>query len=178
MIFFLTMSLFKVLSLALFVAMTCISSIHSSFWILHRDSSVSSVYSLDDACNHEWQYLNFNLNDNINRIHFQKLHDVICSDEMHAIFSYDQVSTQNILVLYKRFFSESDLENDFQTHVKDVLDLIAKMSSMNEAIESVVETFVVNNLDESYIHFETFSSLLSSYLFVIFTDSFCKLCHK
>lgn len=176
------MSLSKVLFLTLFIAMTCVSSIHSSFWILRHDSSASFVYSLDDACNHEWQYLNFNLNNNIDRIHLQKLHDVICSDEMHAIFSYDQVLTQNVLTLYKQFFSKSDLEDDFQTHVKDILDLIAKMSSMNEMIESIVETFVVNNLDESHIRSEAFSSLfsslLSSYLFIIFADSFYRLCHE
>lgn len=172
------MSLSKVLSLALFVAVARASPIHSPSRILRRDPPAPSAYPLGDACGHEWQYLNFNPDDNTNRAHLQKLHDVICSGEMRAISSYGQASAQDVLAPYKRFFPESDPEDDFQTHVKDVLGLIAGTSSTDGAIGSVVGTFVVDNLGEPHIRSEASSPLLSSYLFVISADPFRRLCHE
>ncbi|KAI4166941.1 MAG: hypothetical protein LQ343_007613 [Gyalolechia ehrenbergii] len=115
----------KVISLALFVAVARASPVLHSPSLLRRDPPAPSAYPLGDACGHEWQYLNFNPEDDTDKAHLQKLHDVICSGEMRAISSYGHVSAQDVLAPYKRYFPESDEEDDFQTHVKDVLGLIA-----------------------------------------------------
>ena len=65
---------------------------------------------------------------------------------MRAVSSYGQYSAQNVEAPYKRYFPESDDEDDFQTHVSDVLGLIAGTSSTDGAIGTVVGTFVVDNL--------------------------------
>ena len=114
--------------------------------ILRRDPPVPSTYPLGDACDHEWQYLNFNPDEDTDKTHLQTLHEVICSGEMRAISSYGQSSAENLLAPYKRYFPEKDDEDDFPTHVKDVLGLIAGASSTDGAIGEIVGTFVVDNL--------------------------------
>lgn len=78
---------------------------------------------------------------------------------MRAISSYGQGSAQDVLAPYKRYFPESDPDDDYQTHVKDVLGLIAGTSSTDGAIGSVVGTFVVDNLGELHIRFDASSPL-------------------
>lgn len=72
---------------------------------------------------------------------------------MRTIASYGQSSAQDVLAPYKRYSPESDKDDDFQTHVKDVLGLIAGTSSTDGAIGTVVGTFVVDNLGELHIRF-------------------------
>ncbi|MCJ1423073.1 hypothetical protein MMC29_000954 [Sticta canariensis] len=93
-------------------------------------------------------YLNFNPKDDTDKARLQKLHDVIGDGEMRAISSYGQLSAQALLAPYKRYFLESDEEDDFQTHVEDVLRLIAGTSGTDGAIGTVVGTFVVDNLEK------------------------------
>ncbi|KAL8919541.1 MAG: hypothetical protein Q9208_006733 [Pyrenodesmia sp. 3 TL-2023] len=142
------MSLSKVLSLALVIAVACASPVlKGPTRVVRRVPPAPSAFPLGDACDHEWQYVNFNSDDDTDRVRLQKLHDVICIGEMRAISSYGQRSASDLLAPYRRYFAESDDEDDFQTHVKDVLGLIAGTSSTDGAIGSVVETFVVDNLD-------------------------------
>ena len=148
------MSLSKVLSLALVVALARASPVLSNpSRVLRRDPPTPSAYPLGDACGHEWQYLNFNPDDDTDKAHLQTLHNVICSGEMRAISDFGQLSAQDVLAPYKRYFPESDDEDDFQTHVKDVLGLITGTSSSDGAIGAVVGTFVVDNLGELHIRF-------------------------
>ena len=70
---------------------------------------------------------------------------------MRAISSYGQASAQDVLAPYKRYFPESDEEDDFQTHVKDVLALIAGTSSTDGEIGAIVGTFVIDNHGELHI---------------------------
>ena len=143
------MSLSKFVSIALVVAGAGASPvINNPSRIDRRDPPAPSTYPLGDACDHEWQYLNFDPENDIDKTHLEKLHDVICSGEMRAISSYGQASAEDFLAPYKRYFPESDDEDDFQTHVKDVLGLIAGTSSTDGAIGSIVGTFVVDNLGE------------------------------
>lgn len=156
------MSLSKVLSLALVVAVACASPVFNNpSRVLRRDPPAPSAYPLGSACGHEWQYLNFNPDDDTDKAHLQKLHDVICSGELRAISSYGQISAQDVLAPYKRYFPESDEEDDFQTHVKDVLGLIAGTSSTDGAIGTVVGTFVVDNLGELHFRFVASSPFVS-----------------
>ncbi|KAI9663191.1 MAG: hypothetical protein M1821_008239 [Bathelium mastoideum] len=142
------MSSSKSLSLALVVAVAHAGPIlNNPSRVLRRDQPTPSAYPLGDACGHEWQYLNFDPTDDTDQAHLQTLHNVICSGEMRAISSYGQASAQGVLAPYKRYFPESDAEDDFQTHVSDVLALIAGMSSTDGAIGNIVGTFVVDNLD-------------------------------
>lgn len=148
------MSLSKALSLALVVVVARTSPVlNNPSRVLPRDPPAPSIYPLGDACDHEWQYLNFNPDDDTDKSHLQKLHDVICGGEMRAISSYGQASAQDVLAPYKRYFPESDEEDDFQTHVKDVLGLITGTSSTDGAIGTVVGTFVVDNLGELHTRF-------------------------
>lgn len=151
----------KVISLALFVAVARASPVLHSPSLLRRDPPAPSAYPLGDACGHEWQYLNFNPEDDTDKAHLQKLHDVICSGEMRAISSYGHVSAQDVLAPYKRYFPESDEEDDFQTHVKDVLGLIAGTSSTDGAIGTVIGSFVVDNHGELLIRVLASSCLVS-----------------
>ena len=156
------MSLLKVLSLTLVIAVARASPVlNNPSRVLRRDPPAPSAYPLGDACGHEWQYLNFNPDDDTDKAHLQKLHDVLCSGEMRAISSYGQFSAQDVLAPYKRYFPESDAEDDVETHVKDVLGLIAGTSSTDGAIGSVVETFVVDNLGELHIRFAASSAFVS-----------------
>ncbi|CAF9934268.1 MAG: hypothetical protein HETSPECPRED_009165 [Heterodermia speciosa] len=146
------MSLSRVLSLTLFAAAALASPVlNSPSRVLRRDPPSPSTYPLGDACDHEWQYLNFNPDDDTDKAHLQTLHDVICVGEMRAISSYGQSSAERALAPYKRYFPESDEEDDFQTNVKDVLGLIAGTSSTDGAIGTVVGTFVIDNLGELHI---------------------------
>ncbi|KAF2228667.1 hypothetical protein EV356DRAFT_495133 [Viridothelium virens] len=142
------MYLSKTHSLALLIAVARASRfLNHPSRVLRRNPPTPSAYPLGDACGHEWQYLNFNPDDDTDEAHLRTLHDIICGDEMRAISSYGQFSAQDVLAPYKRYFPESDEEDDFQTHVKDVLGLIAGMSDTDGAIGSIVGTFVVDNLD-------------------------------
>lgn len=148
------MSLSKILSLALVVAVARASPVFNNPSRVHRrDPPTPSSYPLGDACGHEWQYLNFNPDDDTDKGHLQTLHNVVCSGELRAISSYGQSSAQDVLAPYKRYFPESDEEDDFQTHVKDVLGLIAGTSSTDGAIGALVGTFVVDNLGEYQTRF-------------------------
>lgn len=149
------MSLSKLLHLALVVALASSSPVlNNPSRILRRDPPPApSTYPLGDACGHEWQYLNFDDTDDTDQAHLQQLHNVICSGEMRAVSSYGQISARDVLAPYKRYFPESDQEDDFQTHVQDVLGLIAGTSSTDGAIGTVVGTFVVDNFGELHIHF-------------------------
>lgn len=141
------MSLLNIISLALVVALTRAGPIlNNPSRVLRRDAPAPSAYPLDSACGNEWQYLNFNTTVATDRVHLQTLHDVICGGEMRAISSYGQISAQNVNTPYKRYFPESDDEDDYPTNVKDVLGLIAGASSTDGAIGTVVGTFVVDNL--------------------------------
>ena len=156
------MSLSKVLSIALVVAVARASPVlNSPSRVLRRDPPAPSAYPLGDACGHEWQYLNFNPDDDTDSAHLQTLHNVICSGEMRAISSYGQASAPDALAPYKRYFPESDEEDDFQTHVNDTLGLIAGTSSTDGAIGTVVGTFVIDNLGELLIRFVASSPLVS-----------------
>ncbi|KAL8720626.1 MAG: hypothetical protein Q9181_007880 [Wetmoreana brouardii] len=66
---------------------------------------------------------------------------------MRAICKYGQISAQDFLEPYKRYFPVRDEEDDFQTHVGDVLGLIAGTGDTDGAIGAIVGTFVVDNLD-------------------------------
>ena len=157
------MSLSKVLSLALIVAVARASPvIKNPSRVLRRDPPTPSTYPLDDACGHEWQYLNSNPEDDTDKAHLQTLHNVVCSDEMRAISRYGQISAQDALAPYNRYFQESDEEDDFQTHIQDVLGLIVGTNSTDGAIGTVVGTFVVNYLGELHIRF-----IASSFVFFL-----------
>ncbi len=100
---------------------------------------------------------------------------------MRAISSYGQGPAQDVLAPYKRYFPESDPDNDYQTHVKDVLGLTAGTSSTDGAIESVVGTFVVDNLGELHIRFDALTLwrfLSSRFSFVTSANPFRRLCHE
>ncbi|ERF76598.1 hypothetical protein EPUS_09184 [Endocarpon pusillum Z07020] len=142
------MSLSKVLSLALILAVARASPVlNNPSPVLRRDPPAPSTYPLGEACDHEWQYLNFNPDDDTDKAHLELLHYVICSREIRMMSILGQISAKDVLAPYKRYFPESDEEDDFQTHVKDVLGLIAGTSSPDELIGTVVGTFVVDNLD-------------------------------
>lgn len=165
------MSWSKILSLALVVAVAHASPVFDNpTRVLRRDPPAPSAYPLGDACEHEWQYLNFKADDDTDKGRLQKLHDVICSGEMRAISSYGQISAQDVLAPYKRYFPESDEEDDFQTHVKDVLGLIAGTSSTDGAIGTIVGTFVIDNLGELHVRF--LSPSLLAFCFVISANPF------
>ena len=165
------MSLSRFLSLALSVVAALASPVFNSpSRALRRDLPSPSAYPLDSACGHEWQYLNFNPDDATDNAHLQTLHDIICGGEMRAISSYGQYSAQNAEAPYKRYFPESDDEDDFQTHVSDVLGLIAGTSSTDGAIGTVVGTFVVDNLG--------IIPLCSFLSFLISTNTCHRLCRE
>ena len=67
---------------------------------------------------------------------------------MRAVASYGSGSAEDGLATYKRYFPPSDEEDDFQTHVKDVLAKIAGTDAPNEMIGPIVKDFVVDNLGE------------------------------
>lgn len=148
------MSLSKVLSLALVAAVARANpALEGPTRVVPRNPPAPSAFPLGDACDNEWQYVNFNSDDDTDKVHLQKLHDVICSGEIRAISSHGLVSARDLLAPYRRYFAESDDENDFQTHVKDVLGLIAGTSSTDGPVGSVVKTFVVDNLGEFHVCF-------------------------
>lgn len=146
------MSLSKAISLALAVAAVRASPIlNNPSRVVHRaDPPAPSSYPLGDACGHEWQYLNFNPEDETDKAHLETLHDVLCIGEMRAVSSYAEGAAARALAPYKRYFAVSDEEDDFQSHVKDVLHLIAGESSTDGAVGSIVGTFVVDNLGKSH----------------------------
>ena len=116
--------------------------------VYRRQAPEQSAYPIGDPCEHEWRYLNFDPDDDDDKTHLRQLHDVICSGEMRAISSYGSGSARRFLAPYRRYFPQSDEEDDFQTHVGDVLDLIAGESSTDGRVGSIVGTFVVDNLGE------------------------------
>lgn len=63
------MSLSKVLSLALVIAVARASPVNNPSRVLRRDPPAPSTYPLGDSCSHEWQYLNFNPDDNTDKAH-------------------------------------------------------------------------------------------------------------
>ncbi|MCJ1330054.1 hypothetical protein MMC10_006735 [Thelotrema lepadinum] len=142
------MSLSKFISLSLVVAVATASPVlKSPSRVLRRDPPAPSAYPLGDACDHEWQYLNFNPSDATDSAHLMTLHNVICSGEMRAVSSYGQASAQSNLKPYARYFPPSDEDDDTQGQVASVLGLIAGTSSTDGAIGAVVGGMVVDNLD-------------------------------
>ena len=140
----------KALSLALLVAAAASSPVpNAPTKVIRRDLPKPSSYPLGDACSHEWQYLNFNKDDPIDKAHLKKLHDVICSGEMRALSSYGAGSAERNLAPYKRFFPPSDDEDDYQKHVSGVLNLITGTSSTDGAIGSIVEKIIIDNKGSS-----------------------------
>ena len=149
------MSFSKALSLALAVIAAHASPIlnNPSRVVPRQDPPAPSSYPLGDACGHEWQYLNFNPELEADKAHLETLHDVLCIGEMRAVSSYGEAAAERALAPYKRYFAVSDEEDDFQTHVKDVLHLIAGESSTDGAVGSIVGTFIIDNLGEPHFHF-------------------------
>ena len=144
------MSLSKFISLSLVVAVATASPVlKSPSRVLRRDPPAPSAYPLGDACDHEWQYLNFNPSDATDSAHLMTLHNVICSGEMRAVSSYGQASAQSNLKPYARYFPPSDEDDDTQGQVASVLGLIAGTSSTDGAIGAVVGGMVVDNLGKS-----------------------------
>lgn len=155
------MSLSKVLSLALVVAVARASPVQQP--ILSPPPQPTCAFCLPTwrCLRPQVVYLNFNSDKNTDKAHLRKLHNVICSDEMCTMSSYGQISTQDVHAPYKRYFPESNEGDDFQTHVKDILGLIAGTSSTDGAIGTVVGTSVVDNLGELHICFVASSSFVS-----------------
>lgn len=148
------MSFSKALYVALIIAAARASPvINSPSRVLPRgdepEKPKPSTYPLGDACKHEWQYINFNIEDGADVERLEKLHDVICSGEMRAIASYGEVSAKDVLAPYKRYFPLKDEDEDYPLHVMDVLHLISGESSTDGKIGKIVETFVVDNKGES-----------------------------
>ena len=146
-----TMSLAKTASLAMVIALTCASPLQRApTRILPRELPKPSAYPGDEgACEHEWQYLNFNKDDNNDKQRLEKLHHTICSGEMRALTSYGSGAASRLLAPYTRFFPQNDEEDnydDLQGHIVKVLDLITGTSSTDGAIGSIVGSFVVDNL--------------------------------
>lgn len=145
------MSLSRTVSLALVVALACATPLPKTpTHILPRELPKPSAYpGKEGACEHEWQYLNFNKDDIDDKQRLEKLHHTICSGEMRALTSYGSAAASSLLAPYKRFFPQNDEEDnydDLQGHVVKVLDLITGTSSTDGAIGSIVESFVVDNL--------------------------------
>ena len=141
------MFLSKVLSLALVAAVTSARpGLNNPTRVIRRDPPAPSAFPLGDACEHEWQYLNFNPNDATDRAHLQRLHDVICDGSMRAVSSFGELAAESVLAPYKRYFPESEGEDDTETFVAEVLALITGTSSSDGAIGAIVGTFVVDNL--------------------------------
>lgn len=167
----------KIVALALAVAVARASVIlDNPTQVVRRDPPAPSAYPLEDACDHEWQYLNFNPDDDTDKSRLEKLHDVICSGEMRTISSYGQLAAQSALVTYKRYFPESDDDDDTQGYVNDVLALIAGTSSTDGAIGTVVGTFVVDNLGKLPRLLAGIVSCVFSLSLSLF-DSSCPLIH-
>jgi hypothetical protein len=147
------MSLSKTVSLALMVALTHASPLPKALTrILPRELPVPSAYPGEEAaCEHEWQYLNFNKDNIDDKQRLEKLHHTICSGEMRALASYGSYAASGILTPYKRFFPQNSKEDDFDDlhdHVVGVLDLIAGTSSSDGAIGPIVGSFVIDNLGQ------------------------------
>jgi hypothetical protein len=150
----LKMSLSKTASLALLVALACASPLPKApTRIIPRELPKPSAYpGKEGACEHEWQYLNFNPDDIDDKQRLEKLHHTICSGEMRALTSYGSGAASDLSPSYKRFFPENTAENNYdvlQGHVVKVFDLITGTSSSDGAIGSIVGSFVVDNLGKS-----------------------------
>jgi hypothetical protein len=141
------MSFSKALLLVLAVATVNANPVPSPSQIERRDPPAPSSYPLDTACGHEWQYLNFNPSDATDMSHLETLHNVICSGELRAISSWGASAAQSFNLVYQRYFPESDEEDDFETHVYNVLTAIAGTSSTDGSIGSIVGSFVIDNDD-------------------------------
>lgn len=119
--------------------------------VLRRELPSPSAYPLEEgACEHEWQYLNFDTNNSNDVAHLKQLHHIICSGEMRALSSYGSGAASSNLAPYKRFYPQNDDEDnwdDLQAGVVKVLDLITGTSSSDGAIGSIVGSFIVDNTD-------------------------------
>lgn len=149
------MSLSKAVSLALVVALTSATPLPKApTRILPRELPKPSAYpGKEGACAHEWQYLNFNVDDTNDQQRLDKLHHTICSGEMRALSSYGAAAAEDLLAPYKRFFPQNDDEDNYdylQDHVARVLRLIMGTSSTDGAIGSIVGDFYIDNLGKSY----------------------------
>jgi hypothetical protein len=150
------MSTSKMVSLALVVALTNATPLPKiPTRILPRELPTPSAYpGKEGACVHEWQYLNFNVDDTTDQQRLDKLHHTICSGEMRALTSYGAGAAEDLLAPYKRFFPEDDDEDtyeDVQDHVVKVLTLLMGTSSSDGAIGSIVGDFVIDNLGKSHL---------------------------
>ncbi|KAF5673866.1 hypothetical protein FHETE_3253 [Fusarium heterosporum] len=107
-----------------------------------------SSFPLGDACENEWKYLNFDPEDDTDKAHLQKLHDVICGGELRAIAIWGSQAasdTENAInVAYDVFFGT---DNDTPAKVNDVLMKIAGQSSTEGKIGEIVGTMIVDSTD-------------------------------
>lgn len=135
----LQMFLSKVLPLALIVAVSHADVIRNSQSpTLRHDPPTPSTYPLNEPCVPEWQYLNFNPDDANDKTRLEKLHHVLCSGELRAVWNYRKLSARDLLIPYKHYFPSSEEVYDFfQTPIQE--------------IEALVGTFVVDNFGRFYI---------------------------
>ena len=134
------MSLSKVFSLALIVALSHANTVPPT----------PSAYPLSKPCAHEWQYLNFNPADAEDKLHLQKLHDVICGGELRDVVTYGELAAKDFLAPYTRYFPTGDEELDslFQGQVEAALNLISGEDITDGTIGPVIETLIVDKFGE------------------------------
>lgn len=144
------MFLSKVFSFALVALAHARPAIDKPTKIVQRDQPTPSIYPLGNACEHEWRYLNFDPDDNTDKAYLRTLYKVICSGELRAIASSGSASAMDLLAPYRRYFPLEDDDDDFPTHVYDVLTLIAGESSSDGKVGEIVETFIVDKIGKLY----------------------------
>lgn len=137
------MSLSKALLVAVCVVVANASPISPSK--VGRAAAEPSNFPLSDACGNEWKYVNFDPEDDTDKTHLQKLHDVICIGELRALSARgayaatQRKTTDN--VAYDVFF---DPDDEGTSIVNEILMKIAGQSSTEGMIGEVVGTMVVD----------------------------------
>ncbi|KAM5354927.1 hypothetical protein ACJ41O_001573 [Fusarium nematophilum] len=143
------MSLSKALLVACSIAAASAKPLSPSKVVRQAAGPVEpSSFPLGDECGNEWKYMNFDPENDADKAHLQKLHDVICTGELRAISAWGaqaaEDSKTSINVVYDVFF---DTKDDTNSKVEDVLKKISGQSSSEGMIGEIVKTMVVDNAD-------------------------------
>lgn len=105
------------------------------------------------ACTNEPQYLKFDISKSGDLKRVQKLHHVFCNEFNLLTIAGSTANNDADRTIYKRFFPESDPEDDYKARVNDIwnklFDFIAQTPS------ALVASFIIDNNDWSKLCGET-----------------------
>lgn len=111
--------------------------------VIRQETPEPSEFPLDGGpCGNEWQYLNFNTENAVDRERLQKLHDVICIGELRALSARGAYAAELSNNVYALFF---DTEDGLPAEVEDVLMMIAGDDTAGTMVGDVVADMVIDN---------------------------------